>query len=251
MSRSPLHLLVAIGLAAGFLVGPGVAWGSDIDISPVRVHISAERRNATLSLTHRGAQPLRYQVTAHAWTQSPDGEMTLSPTEDLVFFPSLLELAHGETRQIRIAAQGSPRATEQAYRLLLSPLPDAASSASGTVRVVTRFSIPVFVEPRAPAPEPTAAVRMENGDLIVSVFNRGNAHFMSRTVRVVGNGRSGTTLVERSLPAWYVLARGRRVYRIPLAAETCSALTHVGASVTTEGTSARAATDVDPSRCGP
>ena len=55
-----------------------------------------------------GGTPMRYQVRAFAWAQGTDGAMDLTPARDLVVFPPLLELAPGESRNLRVGADARP-----------------------------------------------------------------------------------------------------------------------------------------------
>ncbi len=248
MSRSNL---AAAALVAFVLLVPSRSWGADLDVSPVRLHLSAARRSAVLSLRNRGAEAVRYQITAEAWGQSPSGEMVLTPTSDLVFFPSLLEIAPGATRRIRIAVTAASGGAERSYRIRIEPLPDGGASRPGAIRVLTRFSVPLFVQPPTIAPEPTASVRIDRGHMRITVGNRGTSYFVSQRVHVVGRSRTGATVVEEELPGWYVLAGGERVYEVPLPHDTCTSLAEVAVMLTTEGGSTSASSPVDTERCDP
>ncbi len=246
---APRHF-IALGLVALLWFAPSAAWGADLDVSPVRLHLSASRRSSSLTVVNRGSERLRYQLTASAWQQAPDGEMVLVPTQDLVFFPSLIDLAPGEARRIRVAAPATVASIEATYRILLTALPDGTAPVAGTVAVLTNFSVPVFVQPRAPSPQPVAELRMDGGRFVLSVANSGNSYFVTRTISVVGRSRSGAVLFERELPGWYVLAHGERLYEVPLSADECAALADVTATITTDATSATTSIGSDVIRCG-
>jgi fimbrial chaperone protein len=253
MTRSNL---AAAALAALSLLVPSTSWGAptdvaNVDVSPVRLHLSSAHRSAMLSLRNRGAHTIRYQITADAWRESASGEMVLTPTSELVFFPSLLEIAPGETRRIRIASTAASAGVERSYRIRVEPLPDGISTRPGVVRVLTRFSVPLFVQPARLDPRPDASVRVEPGRLVAVVRNRGTSYFVARRVHVVGRARDGAAVVERELPGWYVLAGGERAYELPLSAEECAALTDVAVTVESEGAPAHASVRVDPSLCRP
>jgi fimbrial chaperone protein len=65
----------------------GTAHASTFDVSPITLTLSAKVPSGMLVVTNRGAEPLRFQVSAFAWDQKPNGEMVLKPTTDVVFFP--------------------------------------------------------------------------------------------------------------------------------------------------------------------
>jgi fimbrial chaperone protein len=236
---------------AALLLWPSTSWGADLDVSPVRLHLSESHRSTVLSMRNRGSETVRYQISAEAWQQSESGEMVMTPTRDLVFFPSILEIAPGETRRIRVATTSGATGIERSYRLRAEPLPDGTSAQAGAVRVLTRFSIPVFVQPRVLEPEAAASVRVEGGRVIVSVTNPGNSYFVSHAVQVEGRSSSGATLVEEELPGWYVLAHGERVYEVPLTPAACAALSNVIVTLTTEDATTRASVSVDAAHCRP
>lgn len=246
MSRT--HTIALGLLAAAAIHAPRAAWGADLVVDPVRVHVPAAERSASMTLTNESHERMRYEVTVQAWRQGPDGSMILTPTEDIVFFPSLLEIAPGQTRRIRVAARGGAGTVETTYRMLVTPLPEAA--APGQVRVLTRLSIPVFVQPPAPTPRPAATVRLDHGRAIVSVANPGNSYFVPRTVRVRGRSRLGAPLFERDLPGWYVLAHSERVYELPLPDALCRELGSLQVIVSTPSGDARAASEVSAEGCG-
>jgi len=172
MSRSSVALAVlTLGLAAPLQD----AHASGLEVNPVRVFLGASKRSVTMELRNQGSEALRYQVTVQQWQQSTDGEMILAPTRDVVAFPSLVELKPGDTRKIKVAKAVTPGATEKTYRVFLEPLPTEANPAPGTVRMLTRINIPVFVQPAAPLPRPEVRLRLELGRIVVSVVNSGNS----------------------------------------------------------------------------
>src|SRR5579872_4601426 len=68
-------------------------------VTPVRVTFQGPS-STLLTLKNESDQPLRFQITSFAWSQSPQGEMQLTPTDDIVYFPALLSLNPGEERKV-------------------------------------------------------------------------------------------------------------------------------------------------------
>ena len=237
---------------AAFLVTLGmavVARATAVAVDPTRVYLSAKAHSQSLALHNSGSEKARFQVTAFAWQQSPMGEMQLSPTEDILFFPSLLEIAPGETRKVRVATDLPPEAIEKSYRLFVDELPPLKANTSGAVRVLTRLGIPVFLQPNAPDARPTLEVEVKNGHLLVSLENRGNSYMLAQSVRVVGRDASGKSLMEQDLPAWYVLAHGRRTYDVALDGTACAALSQLSAVTKTDHGNLRIERAVPPGAC--
>jgi len=175
--------------------------------------------------------------------------MQLAPTADLVFFPSLLELAPGETRRVRVTTTRQVASAEQSYRLFADELPSLSTQPGGAIRVLTRFGIPVFLAPDAPTPAPALTLSIKAGHLAVSLENRGNAHFVAQSVRLVGRAADGSNALQQDLPAWYVLAGGKRDYDLPLTADVCAKLSQVSANANTDHGSARADYQVPSTAC--
>src|SRR5262245_3077930 len=57
------------------------------NITPTRVFIPAGQTSASLMLRNEGPEPLRFQISASAWSNDADGQLVLQPTTDVVFFP--------------------------------------------------------------------------------------------------------------------------------------------------------------------
>lgn len=237
-SALSLSLLVVTGARAALVA-----------IDPVKVLLTGAAPSKSISLRNNGSEKVRFQMSAFTWQQSVSGEMRLAPTQDLVFFPSLLELAPGETRRVRVTTSVLASSTERNYRLFADELPPLVSVPDGAIRVLTRFGLPVFLQPDAPRPEPSLSLSLVAGSLKVSLQNRGNAHFVAQSVRVVGRGADGSSALSQDLPAWYVLAGGRRDYDVPIDPDVCPKLAQLSANANTDHGSARADYTVPAGAC--
>jgi len=226
-----------------------VAQAATIAIDPTRLHLSGKTHSQSISLRNSGREKSRFQVSAFTWQQTPSGEMQLTPTEDILFFPSLLEIAPGETRRVRVTTNLTPAAIEKSYRLFVDELPPPNANTTGAIRVLTRFGIPVFLQPSAPVATPAVSVEIKAGHLLVSLENRGNSYFLAQSLRVIGRDASGVVKLEKDLPAWYVLARGRRLYDVMLEEDVCAAVSTLSVSSKTEYGSARAERPVAAGAC--
>ena len=246
MSR--YHLIVAL-IAMLTALPLSAAWGNTLDVSPVRVHLSQAQRSQTLSLHNRSSNPVRYQVQVHAWIQTDDGEMKLSPSRDLVAFPSLLTFKPGETRRVKLAAVAGPELVEKTYRIVLEPLPGSEPDQDAQIRVLTRINLPVFVQPAQPTPEPALHVELRKRSLIVTVSNTGSSYFVSRSIQVVGRRANGGP-THTELPGWYVLAGDERIYTIPLSQTRCAELESITVTLKTEAQTRIAVAKVQGESCG-
>lgn len=232
--------------AVGLLVGlhAAVALGSVVSLNPVRIHLSSAKRSEVLVVRNTGKTAARFQFTAHAWDETAGGQMKLTPTNDILVFPSLLEVKAGETRRVRMASTLAPGQREKSYRLIAAELPE--STALGVVQVLTKLNVPVFVQAVRSPEKPTLTTRMEKGQLLVSLGNRGDSYFKAQSIRVVARSSSGAPVFQQTLAGWYVLAHGRRDYRIDAPAAQCAEIASITATATTEGGKTTAAAKVDP-----
>lgn len=216
-------------IAAAFLLTIGVAVvarATAVAIDPTRLHLSAKTHSQSLALRNSGTEKARFQVSAFSWQQSPGGEMQLTPTEDILFFPSLLQIAPGETRKVRVATNVPPETIEKSYRLFVDELPPPNANTTGAIRVLTRLGIPLFLQPTAPLSRAALNAEVKRGHLLVALENRGNSFLFAQSVRVVGRDASGKVRLEQDLPAWYVLAHGRRAYDVALDETVCDQRAH-------------------------
>src|SRR6185436_4356630 len=98
-----------------------------------------------------GKEPLSFQVAVRKWTQDANGNDVYEDTsKDLVVFPRQFEVPAGGKRIVRVGIEGAPPAAEAAYRVFIEELPPAAGASQGrkgTVAVVGRFALPVFIVP--------------------------------------------------------------------------------------------------------
>ena len=168
--------LVALLLAVGLFGLPLATWANQIRISPLFVSLSAEQRSAAINLRNEGRTAVSVQVRIFAWQQDADAGMLLDTTQDLALSPAMVTLAPGATQLVRVQTRIPAVQKERHYRILIDQLPDAASASRDRVRVLTRYSLPVFVEPRVVGlPELSAKLVscQTDGSLQLRVSNTG------------------------------------------------------------------------------
>lgn len=243
------------GLLLGlFLCLTTRAWGTSFTVSPIQIVLTASTTSALLTVANQSDETLRLEVSAFAWDQDPDGQMQLTATEDVLFFPSLLTLGPGERRNVRVGAATAVAPSEKTYRIFVEELPppeggSTAPKKSG-VRILTRMGIPVFIPPAKPA----AKCRIEElaahrGRLSFSVRNAGNVHLLAGEVRVRGIGARDEQLFERRTDGWYVLAGGARDYVLEIPSAECHKTRAVAVEVETEQGSVAERVELPPDGC--
>jgi fimbrial chaperone protein len=137
----------------------------------------------------------------------------LVPSNTLIASPPLLRIAPGERQIVRLLADIGAQKREADYRLLVSELPEPLG-ASGAVRVLLQFSVPVFA---ASAPKPVAAqwsAAMRDGKLALALANNGNA---ALKIVALSLARDGGAPAPVPCGLVYVLPGARHVWMLPRA----------------------------------
>jgi len=218
MTRLRLVLPAAAALALVVAARAG-----ELEVSPILVELTRDSRTALVTVRNAGTTPERYQVKVFDWAQDEKGQMSLSPTPDLVAFPAVLELAPGASRSVRVGTELAPPGSERSYRLFLEEMPPPQESATqNKVRVLTRIGIPIFVEPPVMAPKAELAGPTVHGhEISFSIRAAGNVRIRPTAVRLSFRDSGDHAVVEKDLNAWYVLAGGERAYTVDLDPAAC------------------------------
>lgn len=228
-----MNRITLMALLLGLVFGPArFADAAAFRVNPIRVSFDSANTSALLTLTNESTEELRFQLTVSEWKQAPGtGEMQLTPTDDIRFFPALLALKAGEERKVRVASNVAPGVVEKAYRIFFEELPplktaDAAGGAS--VKIITKMGVPIFVAPaKRKAQADIANAGVKDGKLAFEVRNSGNVHFVLLSARATGLDREGKVLFDKQREGWYVLNGDTRSYELDLAGKECSDLATV------------------------
>ena len=204
-------------VAAVVLAGAAQADASNYSIDKTRIELSRGQTSEVITILNRSTEPLRLQVTGFRWTQTAGEPMVLEATDEIVYFPTVLLLEPGASRQVRVGYLGTPGARERAYRIILEELPPASAGADNRVRVLTKLNVPVFVDAGRPSPSPRlGAVAREGATVIVPVHNGGSSHVMIEAVTVTGIDGQRRPLFSEEVSGWYVLADSANVFNVAM-----------------------------------
>ena len=222
-------------LALGLVLGAGRARASGLNVSPVQVHLSPEAAKSLITLRNDGSEEVRYQVSAMLWDEDAKAGMKLSPTEDIVVFPTLLQLKPGETKGLRVGPVVPFGAIEKTYRVFIEEMPAPQKAETrATVRVLTRIGIPVFLAPVKSFEDRRVSAELGRSSASVEVENTGNVHFRVDNVRLEGFGEGGAKLFEKQAPGWYILAAGHRRFELEIPRASCAQVRKLVVSVKTD-----------------
>ena len=205
----------------------GAAAAATFTVDPTQIFLTGRSGSVLLTLRNESTEMLQFQLSVFAWAQSPSGEMQLEPTEDIVFFPTLLTLKPNETRRVRVGSATTQEVREKTYRIFVEELPPAGTVAGSGVRVLTKMGIPIFVRPvKEVATATLNDLRQQDGAFRFTLTNAGTVHVVPQTIKVRGLAGSNTAF-DRDLEGWYVLAGGRREFEMAFPKNACAQVTSI------------------------
>lgn len=124
------------------------ASAANLQISPVSIRYQSGQTAASIALQNLGDTPVFGQVRVFHWTQK-DGIDVLTPTDQLVASPPIVEIAPRSTQTVRLIRRAAVNNTaELSYRIVIDEIPPDAGPGSG-VDIRLRYSVPVFMMPAA------------------------------------------------------------------------------------------------------
>lgn len=223
-----VRLSFALTGAALALVLPSLAGASAFSVNPISLRLGAGVTNSVVTVDNTGPDPIRFQVKGYAWDESPQGNLQLTPSPDLVAFPTVFSLDGGKSRKLRLGSTVAPGATEKAYRAIVEELPPlgtivAPPGKEDSIIIRTRIGIPVFIRPaNVVVKADISSPAIKQSTLAFDVDNAGTVHFIATKVRVHGMSASGAAVFGHEFSGWYVLAGEKRSFSVPIPADACA-----------------------------
>lgn len=230
----------------------GSAGAAQFTLNPTRVHLDRARAIETLILGNGEARALSFEAEVKRWTQGPDGQWTLTPSRDIVVHPLIVTIPAGGKARLRVGTLSPGVAAEQAYRVELQQLPDARPAEGVNVTLLTRLSMPVFVQPAQRERRATlGGPRVEADALHVTLDNSGASYLppQDAALRVLDAG--GRALLSESIAVGYVLAGARLPLARPLAPGLCARAARIELELHEPSGTLAAAIAPDARRCAP
>jgi fimbrial chaperone protein len=203
-------------VAALALLAATPARAAEVGVSPVALELSAQRAVTVLNVTNQDTSPVSFETGLFAWSQAGEAD-TLAETDELIATPPIFTIPGGATQVVRVGLfdPGAAAPVERAFRLVLTEVVPESEASSPGVRLRTELSLPVFVQPSAPADVALRAVvaRDPAGGASLRLENLGNVHVTA--VQIV---RPGTTRQVAPL-ARHVLLGVTATFRLSAEAE--------------------------------
>jgi fimbrial chaperone protein len=236
VGRAGSALLLSVTLLLGFVVGKAEsALAAEVAVSPVNVSLTRDSHSALLNVTNQGTETVRFSLSTFSWAESDAGRMELTPTSDIIFFPTLLTLAPGEGRNVRLGTQLQPGEVERTYRMFLEELPSPQTSATGhgmQIHILSKIGIPIFLAPQVPKTQAEIrSIAPSKGAVSFQIANTGSVHILPGEVTVVGNDGADKAVFAKQINVWYVLAGGTRAASVPLPVGSCAKIRSLSISM--------------------
>jgi fimbrial chaperone protein len=243
-------------LLLGCLLGlGGSAEASSFTVNPIRITLSGKSQSALLNLQSQSSEELRFKILVQEWKQSPQGEMQLKDTKDIVVYPGLLTLAPNEERKLRVGSTVAAGDVERSYRVFVEELPALRAPQTANkseVKVLTKMGVPIFVTPAKPVSSgKVEGMTLAKGKFSFTVKNTGNVFFLIQTVHVKALNAAGSVTFEKTVDGWYVLAGGTRVWEIEIPKEACTKAKTMTVDVVSAEVKFSGRVDVAAAGCAP
>lgn len=131
------------------LLAPTCANAASVLISPIDPVIESDQNGASLWLENQDSKPVYMEIKAVRWEQR-NGENGYAKQSDVTVSPPFALISPGKRQLIRlIKNQAAPAGQEQAYRIFIDEIPQAANeekkASSAGINFQMRYSIPLFV----------------------------------------------------------------------------------------------------------
>lgn len=221
MKISPFALTVALTFASQ----TGTAIAADtvtLHVKPTTIVLPAGQNAAILTITNEGTTPVNAQVRVLGWDQAQDKDQ-LTETDKLVASPPAATFAPGQTQSIRVVRMDKSVAThEEAYRVVVDEIPAQTEAPQVGVQVRMRYSLPVFVQPKAGATQGKVEInaQLQGNNLVLTAENHGAAHAQAAEVALDYGGQASTPVVKGLLG--YVLPGKRMQWTLPVPANAAA-----------------------------
>ena len=254
--RAPVGLLAPalLLLWGGLLLGPAPARAADFTVNPIQIFLTGQTQSAILTVQNTSGEPLRFQLNAFAWAQDAAGQMLLTPTSEIIFFPRLLTLAPGEQRIVRVGTSVPGGPIERTYRIFVEELPPPSQQAAPArpgpgagphgdpdLRRGARRPLRAPDDPAHPAARAARVRAPQCGDQARDPPGDPRA----------GAGAGGETVWEGEQEGWYILAGEQRVYEMPFPREECVKTKAVAVEVKAGEQTLTERLDIAVAACGP
>ena len=224
-------VLIFIVFLSFIVLFPLEALTVNLSINPIRIFFEGAKKTDILTIKNESSVIGALQINAVEWTQDEKGENVYSPTQDILFFPKLLEITPGEEKIIRIGKKISRSEKEKTYRLFIEEIPDNNKTETTSVKILMKVGVPIFITPiKTAASGVIEKVELNKGSLIVGVKNEGNI----QSITIDGRDSGGKEIYAVERAGGYLLNGRSKEFVFKLPEDACHKMNTLNVHIDTD-----------------
>lgn len=205
------------------IIAPHTVVAAQFTLAPTRVHLAPGQVAQTLVLGNEDEREVSFELSYQHWRMDDAGQWLLEASDDLILHPQIVSVPANGKAVIRVGTLRGTVAREDAYRIQMQELPGETSNQGAAVTMLTRLSVPVFVQVEKPKMAlQLSDVRLGAGALTLTVRNSGTRYLSPEDAHLIVRDGKGTVLHEDTLGVPYLLVGAHLQLSRPLPATACA-----------------------------
>jgi fimbrial chaperone protein len=251
--KSRMHTIAAAAILFCLSLAPSGAFAGEFRVTPIRLDFDRGTKSGVITIVNEGGDRLNVQMRAFEWTQNADGKDEYTETNDIIFFPRIMSLEKSAEKILRAGIRIPATAKEKTYRLFIEEIPEPKKAEGGVnVAIAIRFGVPIFVKPlKEEVKGVIEKAELSKGDISLLLKNRGNTHFIIKSIDFKGQNAKGEEVFSKELSGWYLLSGASKLYTTPVPQEVCRDLSRLAIEIKTDRFDLNGKLDVDQAMCIP
>jgi fimbrial chaperone protein len=231
---------------------PSEGFSINFSINPIRIFFEGGKKTDILRIKNESSKSAALQINAFAWTQDEKGDDVYSPTEDILFYPKLMEIHPEQEKLIRIGNKVSRSDTEKTYRLFIEEIPDNSQPETTSVRILMKVGVPIFIAPiKADASGVIESIELSKGSLRMAVKNEGNTHFIIKSIKVEGKDRAGKEAYSVERAGGYLHYGKSKEFAFEIPDDACQTMKTLNVHIDTDRLMMEKHIEIVGEMCGP
>lgn len=200
-----------------FISSPSFTFAASLQVNPVNLEIGSNQSETNVELINRGQQETSYKITAFRW-KCYFGNHRFEDTEDLIIYPSLINIKPGNKKNISIKL-GVPvdPCRGAIYRLSFKEIENPQNKfPSENIKSMIHVSIPVVVDPVNPLkPQASWTLRsIDKGKFLIGIKNIGEGHISLREIALKVEGEK--KVLFKQAMTYYVVPNAKKEFGLNL-----------------------------------
>lgn len=233
------------------LLFPAEGFSINFSLNPIRIFFDGSKKTDIITIKNESENPIALQLNAVAWTQD-EVDNVYSATEDILFFPKLIEINPQEEKIVRIGTKVSRGESEKTYRLFIEEMPDNSKLDTTAVKILMKVGVPVFITPlNDMAAGSIEKIELGKGSLKLDIKNSGNMHFVIKSMKVEGRDGSGKEVFNTERAGGYLHHGKLKNFEFIIPEDVCRTLKTLKVHIETDRFEMGKDIEVTGEICGP